>query len=542
MFKHEMARRLARTNWAAVALTLILALVCGGCGNSSSSTDTASGKASFYTGGTPGGKPVRGGTATIELTEAPPSLDPIGATTTTAADVSMQVSEGLVETVSGSKEVKPDLATSWTISPDGLTYTFHIREGIKFSNGEPLTGEDVVYSIERETLPTAGDGAFIAPEIKKLSLVNPMTVRIQLKHVTASFLSIFAWVATGIVPKHVVQHESEKVFALHPIGTGAFMLKSASPGFTNIVMVRNPYYWRKGQPYLNELSWNLVGESNARILAVRSGTATIDLNVPYSQASALQSSASGDRLLIEPLLSLSSGAFNNLVAPFSNLDVRKALNYATPRAAIIKAAFKGLGSPANSLMSNLMKYYNPNVPVFPYDISKAKALLKDSPYSHGFNMSLLIYSGEPTSTLIASILQSTWAQIGVHLSIRPLDPTTFITDQYKGAYQMLLWTPELLASELYEPDLGAEIFYGRNAVFKINSPRADALIEKATSTLNNARRATLFGELQRVVNWEEARYLPIAFLPQVSLVSGALRGFTYPPTSLFRMREAWLTH
>lgn len=520
---------------------IVIALLCAGCGSSTVTRTGSGAKASFYTGGTPGGTPVRGGKAVIDMTEAPSSLDPVALASTISADVSLQISEGLVETVPGSTEVHPDLATSWTISPSGLTYTFHIREGVKFSNGEPLTGEDVVYSIERQKLPIASFSVFFLPVVKKVSLIGPMTVQIQLKHVEAPFLSDFGFAQLAIVPKKVVEHESEKVFALHPVGTGPFMLTSAAPGFTNMVMTRNPHYWHSGQPYLNELTWNQVIESNARILAVQSGSATIDLSVPFSQAGSLQKSANGNRLLIEPILSESLAEFNSLKAPFTNLNVRKALNYATPREAIIKNVFKGLGTPANNVTNDLFKYYDPSVPSFSYDIAKAKDLMKGSPVPNGFNMSLMIYSGDPTSALIASILQSSWAQIGVHVSIRALPPTTFGAEETKHSYDMFLWTPEFLVSEQYEPDLtAAEFAGGKVPTFKINSPRGAKLIEEASATLDNARRAKLFPELQRLVYWEEAQYLPIAFVPQINLVSGSLRGYTYPPNSYFHMREAWL--
>ena len=122
-----------RLSAKAATLIVAIAVLCAGCGSSSTVQKTGTGAtASFYTGGTPGGTPVHGGKAVIDLAEAPASLDPVAVPTTASADVSLQISEGLLETLPGSKEVHPDLAASWTISPDGLTYTFHIREGVPF--------------------------------------------------------------------------------------------------------------------------------------------------------------------------------------------------------------------------------------------------------------------------------------------------------------------------------------------------------------------------------------------------------------------------
>jgi peptide/nickel transport system substrate-binding protein len=516
---------------------------CGGGGSTPTGSGGSTKAAGFYTGGTPGGTPVHGGKVVIDLEEKPVTFDPVASPFTTNSEAVAQINESLVATENGSKAMHPALASSWTISPDGKTYTFHIREGVKFSNGEPLTGEDVVYSLERQKLPIAICGTELTPVLKKLSLSGPMTVKMELDRVDPSILGDLSLACFGVVPKHVLQHESEKTFSLHPVGTGPFELKSASPGFNTITMVRNPHYWRTGQPYIDELEWNQVSEANARILAVRSGSATIDLTVPFSQVATLKSTP-GVRVLVEPLLSESVGLFNDGTAPFNNLDVRKALNYATPRTEIIKAVYKGLATPANNVTTNGFLYYDSSVPSFPYDIAKAKALMKESSTPNGFNMSMITFSGEPDSALIASILQSSWAQIGVHLHITPTEPSNAYTSLQKDTYQSFLWTPETLVAETYEPDLTAELFAGRlTSTVKISnfkSARVTPVIEKATTTLNETERAKLFAEYQRLIAWEEAAFLPIAFTPQVNLVSTSLRGFTYPPNCYFRMREVWL--
>jgi peptide/nickel transport system substrate-binding protein len=520
----------------------VLLTVVTGCGSSSNTTPTSSSgsHASFYTGGTPGGTPVRGGRIVIDQAEVPTTMDPLASVVTGNNDAILQVSEGLVQTVPGSKEVQPDLATSWTLSSDEKTYTFHIREGVKFSSGEPLTGEDVVYSIERWKLPISSYGSILWPHVKRVYLSGPMTVELQLKQPFPSIVQDLAFAPLAIVSKKAVESEGEKAFALHPVGTGPFVLKNSTPGYTTMDMVRNPHYWRAGQPYVDELVYNQVLEANARILAVRSGAATIGLSAPFSQVASLKSTP-GVKLLIEELSSSSCAFFNDAQAPFNEVNVRKALNYATPSEQIIKTVFKGLGTPSNDFPTNQFKYYDSTVPSFSYDIAKAKALLKDSKVPNGFSTSILIYGGEPNSTLIASILQSAWAQIGVHLSIQSAEPTTFESNLTKGNYQIALYTPELIVPENYVPDLDS--FYytgdpGTGSYFK--SPRVTPLVEKATATPNETVRAKLFAEVQRIANWEEAAFLNIAYVPQLNLVSNSLRGFTYQPNSYYHMGEAWL--
>lgn len=517
------------------------ALAIAGCGGSSTTLSSRhSGGASFYTGGAPGGTPVRGGRIVIDQSEQVTTLDPLTSEVTGNNDINQQFVEGLVELPTGSKEVKPALATSWTINPQATIYTFHIREGVKFSNGEPLTGEDVLYSLDRQKLPIAVFGSFISPVVKQVSLRGPMTVEIQLKHPDRAWLQDLAFSSYGIVSKHAVEREGEKTFERHPVGTGPFMVKSSTPTFTTITLVRNPHYWRTGQPYANELVWNQVTEANARMLAVRSGSATIDLNLPFSQVAPLRSTP-GVRVLIEPYSSSSVAFFNDGAAPFNEVDVRKALNYATPREAIIKAVYKGLGMPANDFPTNEFKYYDSSVPGYPYDLTKARELLKQSKVPTGFTASITVFAGDNDSALIASILQSSWAKIGVHLTIDSAEPTTAASNFTSGKYQILLLTPEAIVPENYVPDL--DTFYyaglpGTGSYYK--DPRVTALVEKATSTPSEALRGRLFGEIQRIANWEDAAFLPIAFVPQISLVGNSLRGFVYPPNSYFHIREAWL--
>lgn len=526
-----------------VAIGVAALAVVAGCGSSSKPSAQVSGShTSFYTGGAPGGTPVKGGRIVVDESEAPTTMDPIASNLTDDNDAIRQICEGLVESVSNSKEPKPDLATSWTISPNGTTYTFHIREGVKFSNGEPLTGKDVAYSLGRWKLPIATYGAVLNPYVKRVSLTGPMTVVVKLKRPYPALLAYLALSPLSIVSKNAVQHEGEHAFALHPVCTGPFTLKSSASGYSSFTMVRNPHYWRTDQPYVNEVVYNVIPEANARILAVRSGAATIDLGVPFSQADSLKAATAGVRLLIEPYSSSSVALFNVASAPFTEVNVRKALNYATPREAIIKSVFKGLGTPSNDFPTNQFDYYDASVPSFPYDIAKAKSLLKASKVPHGFSASILIYSGEPNSLLIASILQSAWAKIGVNLKIQSAEANTAVANVVKGDYQVGLFTPEEIVPESYPPDLDAYFYYdgapGTGSFYK--SPRVTALVEKATSATSEAVRSKAFREIQRIANWEDAAFLNIAFVAQLNLVSSSLHGFTDQPTSYYNLREAWV--
>jgi peptide/nickel transport system substrate-binding protein len=537
--------------WKRVLPTLgaVAALVgLAACGGGASSPSTATGvkaNASFYTGGTPGGTPVSGGTAVIDRAEAPESLDPLVACPPGETDLDLQVFDQLTESLPGpNKEPQPGLAKSWNTSASGLTLTLHIRPGVQFSNGEALTGEDVIYSLERLKQPTAC-AHYLSTLWTKVSLQAPMTVQIDLKKPTPALIDDLSYMPASIVSKHAVQREGEKQFALHPVGTGPFMISGTTPGNTTVTMVRNPHYWRHGQPYLDKLVWNEVAEANARVLAVRSGSATIATGIPFSQVSTLRK-APGVSLLVEPFSGSAEQVFNDASAPLTQINVRRALSYATPREAIIKSIFAGLGTPSNNVFGDEVKYWDAKVPVFPYDIAKAKEVLKRSSVPNGFDMTITIPSGDPEIAQIASIEQSSWARIGVHAKIQALEPSVAISNVFAGKYQFIILPPEDSVIETYYPDspsLQAEDYPdsgNKDSGSNYNSPTVTALIRKASTSQSESERAKLFSEIQELVNFKEEGYLSIAFVPSLTLVSDSLRGFEVPPTGYYRMERAWI--
>lgn len=527
--------------WVTAFVALMLAVA--GCG-SSSAPHSSSKTASFYTGGTPGGTPVRGGVATLDEGQAIKNLQPIELVESDEIAVTGELFDQLVEYLPGSREAQPGLAESWSISPNGLTYTFHIRPHVEFSNGEPLTAEDVAFSLLLQKRPTAILGPPLKASTWKVSVVDPLTVKLQLQKPFSGLISYLGGVQLSIVPKRVFEREGVKGFGVHPIGTGPFMLKSATPTYSNVTMVRNPHYWRVGQPYLDGLVFNEVTETNARILAVRTGAATIATGISFSQVANLQKTA-GVRMLVSPLQTTDPLFFNDGVAPFNNVNVRKALNYATPRQEIIKAVFKGLGEPANDPIGHL-KYWDSSVPAFSFDLAKAKALLKESPVPNGFSATLIVLGGEPDAELVASILQSTWAQIGVHITLKTQEPSTFYATVVADKYQMAITSDEGFVTEEYAPDVSALLNFDypdsgtHSDDTYFNSPRVTALLRRATTSQNEAERSKLFGEVQELVVPKEAADDAIAELPSRTLVSASLHGFQVLPTNTMRLEQAWL--
>jgi peptide/nickel transport system substrate-binding protein len=534
-----------------VLLGLATALIAAGCGGSSGSGGsgkTVQDTASFYTGWPTQGTPKHGGTLTVDVTEAPKTFDPAKLYTGRAAAMAVYGSlfEAMPTTANQPPVVKPVLVSSWSASPDRRTYTFHLKEGLEFSNGQPLIAEDVAFSLQLETHPPAVGGVLM-PNLEHAVAVGKSTVRVELKkpESPAVFTELLAdTLAFPIIPEHLYRSEGGTKFGQKPVGMGPFILSNATSGNATTTYVPNPHYLHAGQPYLEKLVINQVESDNARILAVRSGGAQIAQEIPYAQVPALKGTP-GVKVLIGPLWGSSFVVYNRNKAPYNDVNVRKALMYATPREQILKSVYKGIGTVPNTLFGG-EKYVDPTVPSYPYDIAKAKELLMHSSVPHGFNMVMNTVSGETQGELLASILQSSYAQIGVHVAIQPQPITTlFSNGEETGKFEVQVDPPELGYSSFYVPDANTN-YYIDNTIEQPEwqpkaKPKVLAELAAARESGNEAEREKLFKEIQYQTYYEEAFFIPIVNLVTLNLASNNVRGFQVMPSILMHWNEVWLT-
>jgi peptide/nickel transport system substrate-binding protein len=335
-----------------IALALSLALsACGGGGSSSSSgTATGAGTGAEENGGetseVSAGTPVKGGVLKFARSlDVDVGLNPIDAPSNGSIFVIQQIFDQLVE-AEGDTEVHPGLATSWDRSKDGLHWTFHLRAA-EFSNGEPVTAEDVKFSIERFADPKINTNySTLGESIKDVTVVNPRTVTVNLSHVDAPFLDNIAMFAAAIVPKKVVEEVGDKAFGEHPIGSGPFELKEYVRG-QKTALVPNPHYWRAPEPYLDEVVFEYVPDANTRVLKVRSGEAQVADAIPYNQVESLEGTE-GLEVQSADTFSWSSIFLNLKKPPLDDEKIRQALNYATPKEQILESVLFGHAEISNS--------------------------------------------------------------------------------------------------------------------------------------------------------------------------------------------------
>ena len=478
----------------------------------------------------------QGGTLTVASDIEPARVDP----TTGLSDLGSEQTywnmyDTLVENSNTKGDLVPALATSWTKSHDGLTYTFHLRPGVRFANGDPFTSADVVFSFRRALDPKVNQqGSFYRTFIKSVSAPNASTVVFHLRKVTPAFLGWTAVGWAGIVDAGYYKKVGAKAFAAHPIGTGPFKFVSWQHG-QQMRFVRNPYYWRKGKPGFDKLVIDYITNDNTRILNVRSGATDIAIDIPFTQLKSV-ASISGAHLTLTNVATFYPLLINNSKKPFDETAVRQALNYATPKALINKVVFGGHAVVANSTLPKL-RYWSPKVKPYPYDITKAKAALAKSSVPNGFDMTLEIVGTDQAEVLTANIIQQAWAKIGIKAKIVEHDLGTLSNDLVHETYDGLLQPANNSNSDIPLDD--ELVFYVDSPAGPIDSffthysnPTVTSLIKKVTSTQSESLRRSLFAKIQQLTV-SDPPYVLLLYVPSTALVKNNIVGFHFVSTNWY---------
>lgn len=367
----------------------------------------------------------------------------------------------LLQPSADGKSVNPGLATDYKIADDGLTFTLTLRKGTKFSDGSPITVDDVKWSLNRAKDPKEGIWNFILESVDTIETKGDDTVILHLKHPDPTLAAGLATFNTGIMPMKqfeatagATEDDKAKAFAEHPIGSGPFMFDSWQRG-TQMVIKRNPYYWQMGEdgkplPYLDEVDFPVIPDDATRILKLQAGEVDGAELIPYARVAELKNdpnlnmelypSTKVTFLTMNVRPKLKDGSDN----PLSNVQVRQALNYAVDKKALAKIVTYDVGTPVVSFMSSATPLVSGDGPAYPYDPAKAKDLLAKSGLTN-IQVSCLALAGSADDTAILSTVQQMWAQVGVKLNIEQVDNATRTARYRAGDFSMRtsLWTDDI---------------------------------------------------------------------------------------------------
>jgi peptide/nickel transport system substrate-binding protein len=481
--------------------------------------------------------PKRGGSLTIARIEDSQSFDKTNVFQNESIWLAEQIMEPLYTVTADGKGVKPWLATSYTKSADGKTYTFKLRQGVKFSNGSPMTSADVKFSIDDARAQAKGWG-YLDGAIKNITAPDANTVVFHLKYNWAPFLADIALFANGIIPNNFAGQKRAD-FYKHPIGTGPFMWDKRVIG-QSVTLKRNPFYWQKGKPYLDSVTWTFVSDDNTRELQLRGGQIQVDEFPPFNSITKLQHT-SGVKMSLFPSTRTDYLQMNEQYPPLADVHVRRAISYAIDRKSIVKSVLFGFGTPANSFLPPQVPFYDPKSPGLQFDMAKAKAEMALSKFPKGFPVTLLVGAGAQVESTTGQILQSQLAQLGIKVTFKQLDTSTEFNDIEARKYQLgfSYWTmdiadPDELVTFAVDPAGGAHSFYT-----DYNNPAVIKLSHAAQRETNVAKRAADYDQLQSIAA-HDAFMGFLYYSPYRWAYTTKLHGFFVYPLGNYHLEDAWL--
>lgn len=479
--------------------------------------------------------PVSGGTLVVARPADIFTFDPYNTQDDYSIFTELTLYERLVRLTPDGLGVEPELATSWTVAPDGLTADFTLREGVLFSDGSPLTADDVVFSLTR-AIDQTGSWGFLFSPVKSVEAVDASTVRLTMSEPFAPLLPALATFAASIYSKANFEAAGEAAGET-PLGTGAFMLQNWDRG-SEVVLVRNPHYWQEGKPYLDGVTFRVVGDESARILQLQGGEADLISDVPANQVDALE--ASGAEVYSVSGTSVGFITINQKIAPLGEAAVRCAMAHAIDREAIARTVYFGRATPALSILPSSTFFYDADTGSISYDLDRARELLATSSVPDGFEFTATVPTGNSTRLAIAQIWAASLAELGITMNIEQVEATTaqeqYNTEQY--TVRISAWTndtpdpDELMGVAMdYEPQNGLHSSY--------RNDEARDLVLAGRAALDDAARQEAYSELQRLIN-RDCPFIYTVEEDRIYASSADVHGFAPNSQGKYSFENVWV--
>jgi len=478
--------------------------------------------------------PKRGGTLTMAIRKDLSVMNPLVRTLSTDQAIRELMFESFLG-IDRKGNIQPNLAESWKISNDGLLYTFTLRKGVKFHDGQEMTAEDAKFAIDYTLNPKNG-----AYGLAKLNLVDRAeatdryTVRIFLKKASPGFLSSLINIqAFSVIPKESVQEGIDKPVKF-PAGTGPFKFVEWQPG-RSLVLGRHEEYWGH-KAFLERLILRPIADDSTRITALRAGDIDLSERTPYEWV----------RQIVDGKLKgigyaeAASGGFRTLKfnvagAPFDNKKLRQAVGHAINKREILQAAYLGFGEPGDQKYSKGHVWYFEGITSPAYDLNKARALLKEAGYK-GETIPIMARQGADQETE-ALTLQAQLKKIGMNIKLEVLESGSYNSRQRQGDFAFMFYggSNDPDPSPTYAPDLLCEADLKKRSsnVTGYCDKEMDALLKKAETELDLEKRKSLFRQIVTKV----AVDLPevyIGSVPRYFTFRSPVKGFTTDDEGAFR--------
>lgn len=421
----------------------------------------------------------------VALQLEPPTLDPTSGAAAAVKEVTYRnIYEGLT-TLDTTGAAVPLLATSWTMAPDARSYVFHLRPGVRFSDGTPFDANIVAFSLKRAIRPDSTNSmAERLREIAGVDVLGPLTVRIRLNQADATLPVLLAWGDCVMVAPGSADH-----LATDPIGTGPFRYQGWRRG-DRLILVRNDAYWG-AKPALRQIEYRFISDPAAAFAAMK--THSVDLFPDYPAPENLAQLRADPRLRVTTAPSEGEVilALNNQAGPLRDLRVRRAISYALDRRAIIDGAMFGYGQPIGSHFPPQNPDYVDLTGLYPHDPARARALLAQAGYPHGLSLTLKL-PPPAYARRSGEIVAAQLAAVGIRAAIVPVEWPQWLDEVYaRHAYDMTI----VSHAEPADYDI-----YGRwDYYFGYDGRAVRTLLDRLRATADPGERHALLGAIQRKI-------------------------------------------
>jgi ABC-type transport system substrate-binding protein len=482
----------------------------------------------------------------IGIASDPTGFDAEAVENNTSGFVMSTLYDSLLRYKPGTTQVAPGIAQSWETSADGLTYTFHLRKGVKFSDGTPLDAKAVIWNVDRllnkanpqyiyNTGPVEGYIDFTYGAVASYKAIDDDTVEFKFKRPSAPFLNSLAMVWNGLVSPTAAAKWG-KNYRNNPVGSGPFILREWRQR-DEIILDANPNYWG-GKPKVDHLIFKELPDPQAAVLALKRGEIQI-LGDLSTQAVPVIRNDPNITLLTQPGLAVSGVAIPVDVPPFTDRRVRQALNYAVDKNVINKALFAGLAVPMTSPLPQAQWGFDKSLSGYPYDVAKAKELLKDAGVQPGTQVELLTYNSprgyNPAGPNLAIAIQGFLKKVGIIASVRQLEIGAYFTVVRSGTYKGLMmegWTGDNGDPDNFLGELWGEANFPVVNWSRYKNPAFESLLAQALVVSDPAKRTPLYYQAQKLV-LDDAPWIFVNSTLQIRAIQNNVKGYQLNPTQMF---------
>lgn len=525
MTSTNLSRRVPRVT-AALAATAVAALLLAGCAPTSTPAPAPD-----------GGKSQAGGTLTYGRLASANDLDLHTQITANNAFAIDKIFETLVS-FDEKGQIGDWLAESHEISDDGLTYSFTLRDGLKYSDGTDVKAADVKFSLERN-IEKQGPLVITAPIDSIVTDDEARTVVITLTEPYTPFLSELTSFSAGVMPADF-GGKSEEEFVANPIGTGPFAVSEWDPA-GDLSYVKNEYYWQNGKPLLDGLTYVFVADDNQLLQRLSAGQIDAIENVPAANAASVKD-GSETQLLVTDSWQIEQMFFNTQKPEFADAHVRRAIAHALDRDGITQATTFGTARTATTLIPPSIEYSASNQGFeLTYSTDSAKQELEKSKYADGFTATLLIPSGNSARAQVAQIVQESLAQIGITIKIESIDLATF-RERFKAfEYDFMLNggqsdapDPNGLITFQADPEGFSNSFWTH-----YTNDEVTKLMHDGRTTADGPDRKAIYFEIQKILA-NDVPYIPLYYPSNMVGTTSQVHGIQQLPNASVRFQDVWI--